>query len=80
MTGSGTRRGRVGMEDPFGPGAPGRQRPDKPAPVTEDQLITIAPFAPPVPQPPDRPWLGPLLIIGMPMAAAVLVFTILSLR
>ncbi len=48
----------------------------------EDLLVTITPLrSAAVPAEPDyRPWLGPLLIVGVPVALAIVVFTFLLLR
>jgi hypothetical protein len=48
----------------------------------EELLVTIAPLAAVAhPGPADRPWLGPLLIVGAPAALAVVVFfAVLLLR
>jgi hypothetical protein len=46
----------------------------------DELLVTIAPLAAVTPAvPEDRPWLGPLLIIGAPAGLAVLVFCALLL-
>lgn len=46
----------------------------------EELLVTIRPqmVAPAVPD--CRPWLGPLLIVGMPVGLAFVVFSVLLLR
>ncbi len=46
----------------------------------EDQLVIIAPAPRGTPRPPDRPWVGPLLIIGLPVALAVAVFALFFSR
>jgi hypothetical protein len=46
----------------------------------EEPLVTIAPYAPPPPDRLDRPWVGPMLVIGAPVALAVVVFLFLLLR
>ncbi len=47
----------------------------------EDQLVTIRPLLACAPAEPEyRPWLGPLLIVGVPIAVAVGVFVFLVLR
>jgi hypothetical protein len=44
----------------------------------EDQLVTITPWLwSAAVGPKDRSWLGPLLIVGVPVALAVVVFAVL---
>lgn len=43
----------------------------------EDLLVTITPMAPLPAEPEYRPWLGPLLIVGVPVAMAIVVFIVL---
>lgn len=52
-----------------------------PAEGSDELLVTITPLlsAAAAARPKDRPWLGPLLIVGMPVALAVAVFMGISL-
>jgi hypothetical protein len=43
---------------------------------SEELLVTITPLVPPPAEPEYRPWLGPLLIVGVPVVLAVVVFTV----
>jgi hypothetical protein len=46
----------------------------------EEQLVIIVPVPPEPVEPPYPAWLGPLLIIGVPVALAVLVFGVFFMR
>jgi hypothetical protein len=47
-----------------------------PADPREELLVTIAPLLSRAPEPEYRPWVGPLLIVGVPVVLAVAVFTV----
>lgn len=46
----------------------------------DEQLVTIAPYAPQPPDPLYRPWVGPAFIIGLPSGLAFVVFLLFFLK